>query len=573
MSEGIERVSSTIYAFRIPGHDMLSQASLEAEQIGSGSLGIPSILGADIASRFALEVERILSANELDQLLDLLQKPSPHELHDRAQLKQSLLSRLEEFYIAETDASGKDGARLSAPGSEPDSSLGLILHVQSEDDAAQNCWDPRSQTMNLLKQKGIDEMTAFGTDWHLRANTSFRKGNVCPVKTWTKELQNIHYCVSADILEMLPLPFDVTASSCARDNIRKHLSKRNRRIQIELLPPSGVLTFDLDFRQDYLRRIIAHVHHPVAAFFSRKEKKLPMGVQLDTGFNFFMWLLAIRHTPYFFTLEYSNPHKRLRALTTTPLMEMWACIQQESRESRILKSAEYSPSFISWAGRYLQRDSLKILTQGLSLARMVAQQISFKLRAVQKRKRQAGGSLRRPVLTHASKSHTGYRRAIQSNNVNAFTNASPMVVPRGQVEQQALSQHGTVTNAAANLADYVSVNEMTSAPGEGEIDSQPSEDLTERSDEHVYRSISHSAMAEDNHGISHHANEDEFLISQRSTLPGTFGPLVDEMDIVRPYDELCEFDDQANGFNKELQFLDADSLPALTSCHGASVIV
>jgi hypothetical protein len=70
-----------------------------------------------------------------------------------------------EFYSAEVEISGSDRTRLAAPGSPPVAALGLILHVQSEDDTIEKFWDPRSATMNLLEEKGISFMRNRSSDF------------------------------------------------------------------------------------------------------------------------------------------------------------------------------------------------------------------------------------------------------------------------------------------------------------------------------------------------------------------------------------------------------------------------
>ncbi|KAL8833255.1 MAG: hypothetical protein Q9170_004387 [Blastenia crenularia] len=50
--------------------------------------------------------------------------------------------------------------------SPADAGLGPILYVQCEDDVHSMFWDPRSATMSFLKEKGINETSVFGCDWH-----------------------------------------------------------------------------------------------------------------------------------------------------------------------------------------------------------------------------------------------------------------------------------------------------------------------------------------------------------------------------------------------------------------------
>ena len=47
--------------------------------------------------------------------------------------------------------------------------------------------------------------------------------------------------MSTDILEILPLPFLITGSSCARENLRKNLSKATKSLEVEIAPRIGIL--------------------------------------------------------------------------------------------------------------------------------------------------------------------------------------------------------------------------------------------------------------------------------------------------------------------------------------------
>lgn len=229
--------------------------------------------------------------------------------------------------------------------------------------------------MNLLEEKGISGDTIFGYDWHWRAHNSFERKAGCPAAGWSAKLKALHTQLSLDLLEMFQLPFIITASSCTRDNLRKHLSKSAISLEIELLPPVGVLKFDLDFRGQTLRRIILHLHHPTAGFFARYENKGPTGLQLDAGINFILWLLGKAHDHDRFTRQYRDTSKRPRSIRHAPLPEMWQYVRKEITEGRVLQLIDYSPSFLSWAARYIGQDPSLVLAEGASLARAVANNI------------------------------------------------------------------------------------------------------------------------------------------------------------------------------------------------------
>lgn len=104
--------------------------------------------------------------------------------------------------------------RLAAPGGPPDVDLGLILHIQSEEDTIGPFWDPRSVTIKLLEEKGLSGDFCFGLDWHWRAEETFHGRSDCRVHIWSGDLRTLHHQISHDILEILPLSFVLFASGC-----------------------------------------------------------------------------------------------------------------------------------------------------------------------------------------------------------------------------------------------------------------------------------------------------------------------------------------------------------------------
>jgi hypothetical protein len=119
-------------------------------------------------------------------------------------LAQVLEDKLQDFYSAEVRISGEDRDRLARPGGQPDADLGLILHVQSEDDVIDDFWDSRSATINLLQEKGLNKNFAFGYDWHWRAQASFHRKAGCPASAWIHRLKALQDQLSVDILDSLP---------------------------------------------------------------------------------------------------------------------------------------------------------------------------------------------------------------------------------------------------------------------------------------------------------------------------------------------------------------------------------
>ncbi|KIX01560.1 uncharacterized protein Z518_09286 [Rhinocladiella mackenziei CBS 650.93] len=106
-----------------------------------------------VAQRFAQEATRCLSQDDFIQLLTFLNNPRAGWRKTAEQLQKSLTERLENFYSDEMIESGQNRDRLAAPDGPPDADLGLILHIQSEEDTIGPFWDPRSVTIRLLEEK------------------------------------------------------------------------------------------------------------------------------------------------------------------------------------------------------------------------------------------------------------------------------------------------------------------------------------------------------------------------------------------------------------------------------------
>ena len=355
-----------------------------------------------IAGVFAHEATRNLSQDELAQLCEFLNAPKAGWGQTREQLNQKLTERLEDFYSTEVQVSGQVRDRLASPGGPEDADLGLILHLQSEEDVIGNFWDPRSATIRLLEEKGVREEFTFGYDWHWRAEETFHGRTTCPVTKWSRDLKVLHNDVSSDILESLPLPFLITGSSCARENLRKTLSKATKSLEVEIAPHIGILKLDLDFRHGTLRRMILHVHHPCSGFFANAKSKVAMAAQIDAGISFFLWLTGRKHDPDSFGRAYSQrcPHSRKAA----PLAEMYSYIRKEREEQRLLCLEEYAPCFRAWVGRYLRVDPASVLLRGESLAGAAVRKIGSKISIARQR-----SSKKNATATNSNKYLVSYR--------------------------------------------------------------------------------------------------------------------------------------------------------------------
>ncbi|GJP91104.1 hypothetical protein AlacWU_04003 [Aspergillus niger] len=171
--------------------------------------------------------------------------------------------------------------------------------------------------------------------------------------------------MSTDILEMLSLPFFITGSACTRLNLKKSLGRASKHLEVPI-SPTATLDFDLDFRNDSLCRMIVHVCHPSAGFTANSAMRSTLASQIDAGLNFFLWLTGRSYDATSFRRTYSQagPCRKRSA----PLAEMYHYIKKEREEQRLLKLTDYSPSFLSWAGRYLFQDPATITSGGNSVA-------------------------------------------------------------------------------------------------------------------------------------------------------------------------------------------------------------
>lgn len=202
----------------------------------------------------------------------------------------------------------------------------------------------KKEKVGKEKTKKDFEKIHAHTHTHWRAQGRFHRNARCPALAWSPQLREFHNQFSSDLLEMLPLPFVITASSCARDNLRKYLPKTAVSLEIEL---AVVLRFDLDIKTDgTLRRIILHLPHPTAGFFTSRKNRESMAIQIDAGMNFMLWLMGKDYNPTSFTNRYSG--SRPRFVHTAPLSEMWGYVRKEAVEGKTLRLEDYSPSFLSW---------------------------------------------------------------------------------------------------------------------------------------------------------------------------------------------------------------------------------
>jgi hypothetical protein len=121
--------------------------------------------GPLFARQFAQEAAGTLSQQEFVKLIQFLKLPKT-SLKPSKERIQRMLTEAQRFYSEEVKLSGESRERLVCPGGPEDAGVGLILHIQSKDDAIGSFWDPRSATIRLLEEEGICGAFSFGYDWH-----------------------------------------------------------------------------------------------------------------------------------------------------------------------------------------------------------------------------------------------------------------------------------------------------------------------------------------------------------------------------------------------------------------------
>lgn len=338
-----------------------------------------------VAKLFAQAAANKLTDEQFEQLVRFLKDPRAAG-GGGPQLNETLTERLERSYAEEVGLSGASRERLAAPGGPADASLGIILHTQTKDGllVLGSWWDLESKTIKLLVEKGMKEEFTSGFDWHWRAEETF--GGNCHTCQWDKKLRSLHDQLSADLLEILPLPFVVTGSACTRKSLKKTLRAETASLRIDLGMPEAALDFDLDFQEDGLRRIIVHVPHPTGGFYQVDDKKTGLALQPDGGIDFFLWLARREWAPDTFSRHYTG-----RTSRNALLGELWAYIRREKIERRIFRLDEYGNEFLGWARRYLRKDPAVVLASGDSIATaassLIRQKISNSHLELQRKKR------------------------------------------------------------------------------------------------------------------------------------------------------------------------------------------
>lgn len=164
-------------------------------------------------------------------------------------------------------------------------------------------------------QGGSDAFT-FGFDWHWRAEDSPMGRGSCATTSWKKSVKSLHDKFSADVLALLPLPFNVVFGECAP----KHYERAPIRGQRRLFPvpvfPGTNLAFALHFNAGKMKRMTVFIEHPATVFFGR-----PPGanhsVRIHVALTFLLWLLRKEHDRYAFQ-KLCSRHRRGLPLSLPP---------------------------------------------------------------------------------------------------------------------------------------------------------------------------------------------------------------------------------------------------------------
>ena len=183
-----------------------------------------------IAVKFAQEASSKLSEQEFAELVKFWKSPIAAKKDTREQLRVRVTERLEDFYSRETTRLSDETRERLGP---EDANLGLIIHLQTKKIGWGCFWDPESRTNALLNQKGIRGEFAYGYDWR-RGEETWNGRTKCPTREWNKDLRMLHDECSAHLLEILPMPFLITGSGCARDGPRKYLSPQVKSLEIAI---------------------------------------------------------------------------------------------------------------------------------------------------------------------------------------------------------------------------------------------------------------------------------------------------------------------------------------------------
>lgn len=342
------------------------------------SLDMPSgqFLPEEIACQFAESAAHALDANEVEYLIDFLQKP---RLVGQRPSRQLIRAKLDAFFEAEIAISREPRDRLANPSGPEDAELGIILHCQTMKGHVGEFWNPDSRTIQLLSAKGLSPEFIYGFDWHWRAEESARRPGktACPTKRWPSAKRSVHDEFSRELLELLPLPWVIIGGGCAKDSYRRTLSPLSKQILVPLSDTVN-LQIELDIQENGIKRIAIYVPHPSSGFF-QPSLSLSYGIVLDTSISFLLWLQYKDGDSSIFTTTMSTIPRGVPS--AAPFAELYGYRKRETTFGRKLTEHEYQPAFLTWAASYLPEPPLFVLGRGDSLADSLIKVVGDKISA------------------------------------------------------------------------------------------------------------------------------------------------------------------------------------------------
>ena len=100
--------------------------------------------------------------------------------------------------------------------------------------------------------------------------------------------------LSADVLALLSLPFNVVFGECARKHYERASIQGQRRLLTVPILPGTNLDFDLRFDAGKMKRMTVFIEHP-ATVFSGRPAGVNHSVRIDAALTFLLWLLRKEH--------------------------------------------------------------------------------------------------------------------------------------------------------------------------------------------------------------------------------------------------------------------------------------
>ncbi|KAG8629980.1 hypothetical protein KVT40_001599 [Elsinoe batatas] len=472
-----------------------------------------------IAKDFANVAAQNCSRDEIVRLLVLLANPRVYTEEQTSNMNRDVASDVDAFHTAEMSLSGRTRRELGRPGGSADSELGLILHVQSKDANYEKFFDKETPTIELLLQKGVSATRTFGYDWHWRGETTneFRGRSHCQFHKWPVQVRKAHDNFSKRMLEVVPMPFLVVHGACAKRAVQAFVKagKMSKSLQV------GSLLFELDYVETRLRRIILYLPHPTAGFHSDRESALTIGTQIDTGWNFMLWLTGRNYALRSFTDRFVRS-RASAYYRCSPITHMWNYKQIERAEHRCLMLSEFSKPFLEWARKYLKQDLAALISSGSSLVNAVADKMRLK---AEQTRRAMRAELHGCPANQATNSPTETRVA----NANNPLRRTPLQVADGSqgtifdVDVIVISDDDDTSNKDATTADTSEVIEISDDDeeimrDEMIVDLDPDEPVnTDDYEANLPHHSQVSLMADDDEidGIDPLVREEEGVRSQR----------------------------------------------------------